>query len=553
MPNPRHALLLLTLGFAACARQTPEPLPTPTPDAQSATVREIVRVVEARPALDQPFASIPAGYVLRPGGQVRTGEASRARLDLSDGAILRLAQNSTFALEDIRPLSADSSGGLLARLQLEAGRIWVSLTDGVLHVETPVGVASVRGSFAVVQYGPGDPASPDDDLLVLDCLEGICTAQNESVDAQLGNLERIVLNRIASLRQPLTDADVQAFLQVNPESLDLVMTLTAAPSPSAELTLSEAEGLTAIPPTATSEPPPATATEPQIPVTGDADTPPPAASATPALPAPAPPVPVLGRHVVQNGETLFCIGRGYGVLPAAIARANGLPVTANVVSGQTLSIPAVQWLDIAPGPICATQFASAFPGLVPTSTPTPTPTATPLTPTPTCPPGDFFDPFQQRCRPPEPPATAVADTPTPVPPPPETPEPPTPTFTPPDLTGPVIGNLAASPVVVDSFTTCRVTFTADISDASGIALAKVEWTSYDANTEGPPVIFDSGFVPMSFVSLNGLTYLVQFDVTIPFGGYLDWSIFAADNAGNESASGPGPRIHTSESSCPGQG
>jgi hypothetical protein len=262
---------------------------------------------------------------------------------------------------------------------------------------------------------------------------------------------------------------------------------------------------------------------------------------------PVPSIPILGRHVVQSGETLFCIGRAYGVLPTAIARANGLPASFDIFPGQTLGIPAAQWLNIPSGPVCATQFVSPFPGL-PTATPTAPPTLTP-TPTATCMPGNFFDPFQKRCRPPDAPP---ADTATPVLPPPETPELPTPTFTAPDVTGPGVDLLTANPTTVDSFTTCRVTFTADISDPSGIASAEVKWTSFDANTAGPPVTVGSGFEPMTFVSVSGLTYLVQFDVTIPFGGYLDWKVVASDNAGNETTAALGPRIQTGEGSCPGQ-
>jgi LysM repeat protein len=80
--------------------------------------------------------------------------------------------------------------------------------------------------------------------------------------------------------------------------------------------------------------------------------------------------------LVGAGETLFCIARGYGVLPAAIAQANGLMTPFTVYPGQTLKIPAVQWDDILPGPVCATQFTSPYPGL-PVSTSTPAVTTTP--------------------------------------------------------------------------------------------------------------------------------------------------------------------------------
>jgi|SRR5579859_453442 len=82
-----------------------------------------------------------------------------------------------------------------------------------------------------------------------------------------------------------------------------------------------------------------------------------------------PPAPIIGIHRVQPGETIFCIGRAYGVLPGAIAQANGLSQTFSLAPGQALNIPAVQWTGIPDGPICAPQFQSPFPGLI-ASTPT---------------------------------------------------------------------------------------------------------------------------------------------------------------------------------------
>ncbi len=89
---------------------------------------------------------------------------------------------------------------------------------------------------------------------------------------------------------------------------------------------------------------------------------------------------VLGQHTVQPGETLFCIGRAYGVHPAAIAEANKIDPILPLIPGQVLQIPSVQWPEIAPGPVCAAQFQSPFPGLpFATRTPGPAPTAGPDT------------------------------------------------------------------------------------------------------------------------------------------------------------------------------
>ena len=46
-----------------------------------------------------------------------------------------------------------------------------------------------------------------------------------------------------------------------------------------------------------------------------------------------------GMHTVASGETLFSLGRKYGVSPYAIADLNGLPHDRSLSVGQSLRIP----------------------------------------------------------------------------------------------------------------------------------------------------------------------------------------------------------------------
>jgi LysM repeat protein len=66
---------------------------------------------------------------------------------------------------------------------------------------------------------------------------------------------------------------------------------------------------------------------------------------------------VLGLHIVQPGDTLYCIGRAYQVDPIAIAQANSISGYAVIVPGHALLIPATKWTNIPAGPICRPQFA----------------------------------------------------------------------------------------------------------------------------------------------------------------------------------------------------
>jgi LysM repeat protein len=64
---------------------------------------------------------------------------------------------------------------------------------------------------------------------------------------------------------------------------------------------------------------------------------------------------ILGYHVVQPRETLYCIGRAYGVDPYAIARRNGILNPNLIHVGQKLAIPNVP-RSLPPGRVCPRQF-----------------------------------------------------------------------------------------------------------------------------------------------------------------------------------------------------
>jgi LysM repeat protein len=95
-------------------------------------------------------------------------------------------------------------------------------------------------------------------------------------------------------------------------------------------------------------------------------------TATPT-PSPTPGSGAPGRHTVRQGETLFCIGRGYGVSPWAIATANSIYAPYRIFIGQVLVIPNAPWSTVPPGPVCARQFPGTPPPVTITPTPPPPP------------------------------------------------------------------------------------------------------------------------------------------------------------------------------------
>ena len=63
----------------------------------------------------------------------------------------------------------------------------------------------------------------------------------------------------------------------------------------------------------------------------------------------------IGTHVVRPGETIWCIARGYGVSPAAIAVQNGLVSPSLISPGEKLLIPDAPAV-LPAGPVCTRQF-----------------------------------------------------------------------------------------------------------------------------------------------------------------------------------------------------
>jgi len=382
---------------ASAASATPLLAPTSTippvilaPEGRRATVSEIVNIAESQNLAQGSFEPIQDGTLIAPGGVVRTGDNSRARIDLGNSATIRLDANTVFGVAAM----TDSKGSPLNVISLNQGRLWVTVNQGSVQVVTSLGLASVRGSFAVFTFNSGSPNDVSDDTLTLDCIEGLCAVQTENGDSQAGNLERLVLvqNVLDVKHTPLGEADVKDFLANNPDSGQGVsLALTAATQPAGSVTTTApTQSTTTIQPTAVG----------------------PTA------------VPVLGKHVVKFGESLFCIGRAYGVLPGAIAQANGLDLNGRINPNQELIIPAVRWLNIPGGPVCTQQFNSPFPAgplasptqpppvffptaifNQPINTDVPAPTEPPtepppptLTPYPVCDPPQVYDPAMDRCR-----------------------------------------------------------------------------------------------------------------------------------------------------------
>jgi LysM repeat protein len=399
------------------AEDNPEAVATPE---RRVVVREATGTVEARYDAQDPWGGAQVGLYLDQGGQLRTGADGEAFLQLTEGSRIRLEPESTVTFNLLNPY-LDSK---LTAMGLDQGLTYILLNEGQIDVETPVGRATALQAYMSVAY------DPDTQTVIVHCLKGTCSFSQTFIP----ETQKFVQTAFEDARpEPMVPADFRQWAASVPEAEPLANvggdeapTPIAQVSPTTEAPTAEApatEPPTAAPATATAVPSTATAVLPTGTLVLPTATLPPAtatslpptatvvrATATnipPARPTsttrpnstpitratsvPGPtrtPIPSIGTHRVVSGETLFCIGRAYGVIPSAIAAANGLGSGDRLIAGQVLAIPAARWMSIQSGPVCVAQFQSPYPGLpyTPPSTNPPQPTAadpSPEAPTPT--------------------------------------------------------------------------------------------------------------------------------------------------------------------------
>lgn len=375
----RLALFLLSAVLIAGCTRNVVTLPTSVGDSASATpgalaerhatVSEIDGQVEARDTANDPWAPAEDGRILNEGGQVRTGRGSTALVTLSEGSKIRLGPRTMFGFSVLNPF-LDS---LLTSLTLESGQVWVLLNDGALDVETPFGIASARAAYLSVTYDDGQGT------VEVTCLQGTCSFgdQEGAVFIPAGQKLEHAEDK-TSTPEAMGLADYGDWGLNVPEATQLASYATEALSQgSATVPVVPTRSPTPAPPTRTPRP---TRTLPPNRPTPTFAPPTPTFIIPTSAPVPTlPPVPIIGQHIVQAGDTIFCIGRTYGVLPAAIAEVNGMFLPYTIIAGQVLRIPAVQWFNIPAGPTCTRQFVSPYPGAPPPS-PTAEVTSTPAAP-----------------------------------------------------------------------------------------------------------------------------------------------------------------------------
>lgn len=339
MDTPRRDTIfmlvaLLTLTSLVCVGSVGEGDTTGDSNAEtlSAILTEISGTVQVLKEADGFLKDAFDGQKLEVPDQVVTYTDGRVRINFSNGTMMRLSPQSTFTLEAVDA----TEEGPFTRLKLEAGKLWIILRGGSIEVDTPSGLASVRGSYLMV-WVPTNSGETH-----VQCLEGDCFLGNDGggMDLVAGQKAFIQGANTPPHMEPMSQEDVDAWLAANPEATEVMpmMTETMAAWTGADLLKV---------PSATSRGPTATAAD-------------------------CGPPPDWVLYTVGDGDTLQWVADLYRVSITALQKANCLGGSEDVFPGQGLFVPNVPTTTPTP-----------------TNTATPTSTAVPATPTPTNSPAVF--------------------------------------------------------------------------------------------------------------------------------------------------------------------
>jgi hypothetical protein len=237
MPRLRHlVILLLMVASTACGAGNSTPPPTPTGGAAGRSVRltGLANIVDVRNSSEEPFVGAEAGQTVPVQGEVRTGAQSRAWLEFSDGASVGLAPSTSVGLLQL----AGTSSAPLTALAFGAGTLWLSLHGGQFDIQTPIGLAGLRGTFATVKYDLGtDRSNHQGDTLTIECIAGTCSYSASADPIVIGSLQELIITnagRTVSGPLPLPSQAIADFLASSPQSTAVALTMTAvAPRPTA--------------------------------------------------------------------------------------------------------------------------------------------------------------------------------------------------------------------------------------------------------------------------------------------------------------------------------
>ena len=201
--NNRLIVLAIWLGAAmmaltACGSERDGAEDTAT----SVRVQEIVNQVEVN-TLDtetnEPvFVDLQLGQYLQTGNLVKTHKNSSARIDISIKNFNRVSRTAPRTIWQLGRFALNGD----AIIELQEGKIFVFDDDDgqehwPLHIETPAGTASARGTWMAVEF------DPESATIQVDCLRGICELENDFGYQVFTNAQTVVATAVTVPTEPV--------------------------------------------------------------------------------------------------------------------------------------------------------------------------------------------------------------------------------------------------------------------------------------------------------------------------------------------------------------
>jgi hypothetical protein len=195
-------------------------------EENTATVIEMANQVDAHQGPDDGWRAATVGMAVYGGGQVRTGTASSAHLQLVEG-VVRLAADTMFTVKE----SVTRQGKVLTGLFLQEGRLWVHVTTDQPHeftVETGSAVAAVRDTRFSIKVTGGQT--------YLSAAEGevVLTAQGQSVTVAAGQQAVVEPGQPPSQPEPMSSEE-RTLWATEGEMPELALP-TSTPAPTSTMT-----------------------------------------------------------------------------------------------------------------------------------------------------------------------------------------------------------------------------------------------------------------------------------------------------------------------------
>ena len=166
---------------------TPAPTVTPTPTPRSATIKTIEGTVQLRVGKNGKFAAAAVGQTMSEGDELKTGKDGRVMLVLDDGTGMVLAADSSLDLTSLEGTHETP----ISQFLLNIGSVFAIghgelPPDATYEIDTPKGVATIRGSMLGVLYSTAGGAQ-------VTCLIGHCGASLNGKDVDLTGGQKVTI------------------------------------------------------------------------------------------------------------------------------------------------------------------------------------------------------------------------------------------------------------------------------------------------------------------------------------------------------------------------